>query len=152
MARRRHTAAPAGGIPLGGNAIKVNLRRTPHESDEADEPASSPRRLHLVLKNFRARVQPGILYHVFLSLPPGVAGRAAERHYVGRLNFFNAVPHAGHRGEFVGKTRSFDITDLSSRLREAGLLHGTPNVTIAPAGEPAAAAQPLIGEISLVEE
>jgi len=149
--RARSIAAPPGGIPLGRQAIKVNLRRAARESVESDEAGERPRRVFLVIKNYRANVQPGILYHVYLALPPGTAGQAAERHYVGPLSFFDAVPHAGHAGAFVGRTARFDVTDIADRLRAAGQFEA-PSVTVAPAGAPAASAQPVIGEISLVEQ
>jgi len=148
---RRHSIAPTGGIPLGGQAIKVNLGSAQREA-ESDEAGSPGRRTYLVLRNYRANVTPGIVYHVYLALPPGTRGEAAQRHYVGPLSFFNAVPVPGHVGQFTGKTHRFDVTALAQRLRTAGLLGANPSVTIAPAGEPAAAAQPVIGEISLVEE
>lgn len=148
----RSTAAPSGGIPLSGNAIKVSLGRPVRDSGESDEAGQQPRRTFLVLRNYRANVQPGVIYHLYLALPPGRSGQAAERHYVGPLSFFDAVPHAGHGGNFIGKTARFDVTDVAARLRAAGQLEGTPSVTIAPAGQPVAAAQPVIGEISLVEQ
>ena len=150
MARRR-SIAPAGGIPLGGNAIKINLGQAQREG-ESDEAGVPGRRIYLVLRNYRTNVQPGILYHVYLSLPPGTRGAAAQRHYVGPLSFFDAVPVPGHAGQFGGKTRRFDVTALAQRLRAAGLLDDNPSVTIAPAGEPASAAQPVIGEIAFIEE
>lgn len=148
----RSTVAPSGGIPLSGNAIKVSLGRPVRDSEESDEAGQQPRRMFLVLRNYRASVQPGVIYHLYLALPPGRSGQAAQQHYVGPLSFFDAVPHAGHGGNFVGKTARFDVTDVAARLRSAGQLDGTPSVTIAPAGQPAAAAQPVIGEISLVEQ
>ena len=148
----RHTAAPAGGIPLGANAIKINLRLATRESVESDEAAA--RRTYLVLRNYRANVQPGVIYHVYLALPPGTAGRAAQRHYVGPLSFFDAVPIPGHGhgGTFEGKTARCDVTELANRLRSQGVVDGTPSITIAPAGQPSSRAQPVIGEISLIEQ
>lgn len=144
-------AAPAGGIQLGGQAIMVNLQGVRREGGEAAEDEGRPRRLYLVLRDYRANAQPGILYHVFLALPPGTAGQAAEQHYVGTLNFFNAVPHR-HGHDEVARTASFDVTDLAERLRAAGRLPEHPSVTIAPVGQPASMAQPVIGGISLIEQ
>jgi subtilisin family serine protease/outer membrane protein OmpA-like peptidoglycan-associated protein len=148
----RKTAAPPGGIPLGANAIKVNLRGETREGVESDETSGRARRVYLVLRNYRANVQPGVIYHVYLGLPPGVTGQAAQRHYVGPISFFDAVPLAGHDDSFVGRTARFDVTAIATRLRGSGHLGASPSVTIAPAGEPASNARPLIGEISLVEE
>lgn len=148
---RHSTAAPAGGIPLGANAIKVNLRQRPQGPAEAQE-AGAAGKVYLVLRNYRANVQPGVIYHVYLGLPAGTTGQAAQRHYVGPLSFFGAVAHQGHAGHFEGRTARFDVTAIAARLRSAGALAAAPSVTIAPAGAPAAQAQPVIGEISLVEE
>lgn len=149
----RHIAAPAGGIRLGGDAIRVTLPRSSGESSEADEATGPARRTYLVLRNYRASAGTGVIYHVYLSLPPGTRGADAQRHYVGPLSFFGAVPLPGHGGTHAGRTARFDVTRIVQRLRAAGLAEGTtPSVTIAPAGRPSAAAQPVIGEISLVEK
>jgi outer membrane protein OmpA-like peptidoglycan-associated protein/subtilisin family serine protease len=149
---RRSTVAPAGGIPLGGNAIRVNLGRPTRDSEEFDESGQGSGRTYLVMRNIRADAQPGVVYHVYLSLPAGAAGQAAQQHYVGPLSFFDAVPMPDHGGHFIGKTRRFDVTAITRRLRAAGQLGDEPSVTIAPAGQPPSAAQPVIGEISFVEE
>lgn len=119
---RRSVAAPTGGIPLGANALKVNLRPAAAPSRESEEATPGSGRVYLVLRNYRARVQPGIIYHVYLALPPGTAGRAAEQHYVGPLSFFDAVPNPGHHGEFVGKTKRFDVSSPA----KAGGHHSCP--------------------------
>lgn len=150
---RRSTVAPSGGIPLGGNAIRVNLGRLQQEGEALDDEADgAPRRVYLVMRNLRANVQPGVVYHVYLALPAGAGGQAAQQHYVGPLSFFDAVPMPGHGPQAGGKTRRFEVTAIADRLRAAGMLDDSPSVTIAPAGQPAAAAQPVIGEISFVEE
>jgi tyrosinase len=151
MNTQTHKAAPSGGIALGAQTIKVTLRPTARTSGESEGEDGHAKRLYLVLRNYRANTQPGIIYHVYLALPAGVSGHAAEQHYVGPMSFFDAVPH-GHHGVGAGRTTSFDVTDVAERLRAAGLLTGHPSVTIAPAGEPATASQPIIGEISLVEQ
>jgi tyrosinase len=151
----RHRAAPSGGIALGAQAIQVTLPRErdgTRESGESEEADAGQRgRVFLQLRNFRADAPPGVLYHVYLSLPEGARGRDATRHYVGPLSFFDAVPGRAHAQHFRGKSTSFDVTDIVRRLRREGLFSGTPSVTIAPAGAPPEAARPLIGEIRLVQ-
>ena len=81
---------------------------------------------------------------------------AAQRaaHLVGTINFFDAVAHPGHESASVDKTRfiSFDATEVVRELRDKKLLGAAPAVTIMPIGRPAAAAKPVVEEISLVEE
>ena len=64
------------------------------------------------------------------------------------------MPHPGHESASVDKTRfiSFDATEVVRELRDKKLLGATPAVTIVPIGRPAAAAKPVVEEISLVEE
>ncbi|HEX3151239.1 MAG TPA: tyrosinase family protein [Gemmataceae bacterium] len=115
------------------------------------------KRVLLVLKGLRADAQPGVLYNLYLELPEGAKGEKAAPHLVGSINFFNAVAHgeAGHgKMEAKGPERfeQFDITELSKGLQGKGLLKAKPTVTIAPAGTQAEKANPVIGEISIVEE
>ncbi|GAB3102670.1 S8 family serine peptidase [Lysobacter terrae] len=150
-ARVTHRAGAPQGIALGSQTIQVNLRTVARPPHEAADDTGQPKRLYLVLRNFRANHLPGVVYYIYLQLPPGTRGEAAERHFVGPLHFFGATPHPGNPN-IEGKTHSFDITDIAERLRAAGMLQGRPTVTFAPAGQPAANAQPVIGDIALVEE
>ena len=110
------------------------------------------------MRDLHADAQPGVLYHVYLELPAGASGQRMEAHHVGVVNFFNAVSHgaAGHgHGDAAKKSTArflrFDVTDLARKLQGQGLLKEKPTLTIAPAGQPAADAKPVIGEISLIE-
>jgi len=47
---------------------------------------------------------------------------------------------------------SFDITDLAKQLAADGRLTTTPRLTIAPSNEFEGNAQPVIGEITLIEQ
>ena len=108
-------------------------------------------KLYLVLKNLKADVHPGVIYHVYLDLPEGASPKDAINYQVGTINFFDAVPHAGrqdsHESNSERKFRSFDITNIAKTV-----LKDNPSVTIAPLGEPAAEARPVVGEVSLVEQ
>ena len=74
------------------------------------------------------------------------------------INFFDAVhlaDHSGHggaAGQATDKFFSFDVTELFKRLHLNKQLRAKPTLTIVPAGQPASAAKPVIGEISLVEQ
>jgi tyrosinase len=160
-------AASAGPIRLGQRATAVALASPPGAESEPlavrVEQVEEDRRLLLVLRGLATQLQPGVLYHVYLQLPAGADGQPAEEHLVGSINFFDAEEHAEHgggEGHGAGhaegappdKFYSFDVTTLAKRLAAAGTLPGAPIVTIAPANDPNAEAQPVVGEIRLVEQ
>ena len=93
-------------------------------------------------------MQPEVIYHLYLELPAQTAGAAGEEYYIGNINFFGR----GHSHGSDDKFYSFDITDLAKRLKAKGLLTDKAELTIAPAGQPASAATPVIGEVSIVEQ
>lgn len=148
-------SAGSGGIALGAAPIRVHLATTREDMSFADEieALGDEKKLYLVINNYRAEAQPGVLYHVYLDLPSGPSDQHREGHYVGTLSFFNAVPHSGHQAAaMTGRRRSFDVTDVVRRLRSEGRAGTAPSVTIVPAGRPASEARPVIGDISLVGE
>jgi hypothetical protein len=112
--------------------------------------------MYLVLRNMRAVDQPGVLYTLYLDLPEGTSPRNGAAYRVGTLNFFDAVDPGDHADgmhtPMESKFRSFDVTALLQKLRNRGALSAKPTLTIVPHGTPAAAAQPIIGEITLVEQ
>jgi tyrosinase len=124
------------------------------------EEVPEDRRLLLVLRGLKTDLQPEVLYNVYLELPEGAGGQPSEAHLVGTINFFDAQEHGEHGGEHEAgheaappeRFHSFDVTDLARRLAAEGRLSGTPAVTIAPADSPVAEAQPVVGEIHLVEQ
>jgi tyrosinase len=109
------------------------------------------RKLYLVIKNLHADLHPETIYHVYLDLPEGTNPKDAQSYEVGTINFFNSVPHQGHGGAPEANVEkrfySFDVTDMAKKV-----LQDKPTVTIAPLGEPASEAKPVVGEISLVEQ
>jgi hypothetical protein len=149
-----HAIAPEGGIKLGAGPIQVTLR-PPAVTESTSIPLTNRvkalkrgKRLYLVLKNLQANTQPGVLYNIYCDLP-------ANAHKVGTINFFDAVGHDGHNNTSPSpndKSVSFDITQVAKKLRATGLLKDKPVLTIAPSGQPDANAQPVIGEIQLVEQ
>lgn len=113
------------------------------------------RRLYLVITRLSAQEAPGTLFDVFLELPAGTSGTAAEANKIGTIHFFDAVGHGGHATAAANANQkffSFDITDLAKRLVSEGRLTATPELTIAPADEVNATSRPVVGEITLVEQ
>ena len=92
-----------------------------------------------------------MVYQVFLELPAAASAAAARNFLVGTINFFGAEAHE-HGAAAQDRFFSFDITDLARSLVRRSRLSANPSVTIAPAGQPAADATPVIGEISLEEQ
>lgn len=161
-ASRAKVKAP---VPLSPTAVRVTLEPPPALGAAPAVPladrvrALGGRRLFLVIKGLRAQVQPEVLYHVYLELPPGTAPEGESRHYVGTVNFFDAVGLTGHEdhgpaaaGAVPDKFFSFDVTALAKDLLAKGQLSAKPGLTIVPAGQPVAEAKPVLGEITLVEQ
>lgn len=158
-------ARAAAPISLAARRTDVELEPPPGAESEPlaarVEDMAGGRRLFLVLRDLQTDVQPGVLYHVYLEAP-AAEGQPPEAHLVGSINFFDAEDHEDHGGaDAEGATpadaarpekfHSFDVTELVRRLAAADRLSGTPRVTIAPADAPAAEAEPLVGEVRLVE-
>lgn len=104
----------------------------------APAPQARPAHLYLVIRNLQAQAQPGVLYAVYLNVGTGAAKKSSR---LGTINFFDA----GMAGMVSQKFASFDVT---------GILDGNVSakeiaVTIAPVGEPATGAKPVIGDITL---
>ncbi len=103
-------------------------------------------KVFLVLSNLTTEIQPGVLYSVYLEAPRGRG--APEPFLVGSLNFFSAMGGMGGM-KMANRSRSFDITDLANRLAGEGRMEASPAISFVPASRAAAAAQPLIGSVSL---
>jgi hypothetical protein len=104
----------------------------------AAPPPAAPTHLYLVIRNLQARAQPGVLYAVYLNVGTGAAKKSSR---LGTISFFDA----GMAGMMSQKFASFDVT---------GIVDGNIStievaVTVAPVGEPARDAKPVIGDITL---
>jgi tyrosinase len=137
------------GIPLGPGPVSLTL--TSAGGAAASVPLGTRidklppnHHLYIVVRDVASNVQPEVLYHLYLQTRDA-------RNYIGAIHFFDSS-HAHGEGGAVAKFFSFDITELAKRLRKEGKLGANAEVTIAPAGAPAAAAKPVIGEVSLVEQ
>ncbi len=118
-------------------------------------PAAETGRLVLSLNSVQARAAPGIVYKVYLDLPPNASPDAAGEHFVGVLNFFDkAMPRQeASPGKAMGKTVSFDITDVAQRVRRPGEEDRDFKVTLVPTGAPKDASSPtILGGINITRE
>jgi len=148
------------GGPLGAKPVRIILEAPRTEAtpgpvfQERVAKLKEDTRLYLVLRDIRANMQPGVLYHVFLDLPEGMDLREAQEHRVGVINFFDATGHGEEKApaEGKGRNRSFDITQLARKIQTRRALSEKPAVTIAPSGEPVSEARPVIGKIFVFEQ
>ncbi len=155
--RARVTAA----VELGSTPVRARLTAPPSAAAGLDDLVarvrnlSANRRLFVVIRRLNAQAPPGTIFNVFLGLPADATGSAADAYKIGSIQFFDAVPHAGHGSASAASNQkffSFDITELAKRLASEGRLTSTPELTIAPADEVDAGARPVVGEIQLIEQ
>lgn len=141
-------------VVLGARATRVLLVMSNGRQGSFDQRVRYLRpgqRLYLVLQDLYARAPTDVVYDVYLNLPAGAGSKQAVAHWVGDVNFFDAVDHKhDHNAEpsFV----SYDITDKAQALLVKRRLGPTAVVTIVPAGTPAVNARPEIGQVSIVEQ
>lgn len=158
---QRRASVTTGAVELRPTAVSVTLEPPPPTSPGALQEtltgrvAALPptRQLYLVAKGVRADAQPGVLYNLYLDPPRGRRLTTGGRnpHYLGSINFFDAATHTHGHGGAGTKAFSLDITRAARTLHARGRLRAKPTLLIAPAGQPAAEAKPVIGEITLVE-
>lgn len=143
-------ASAAGPIALGAVPVTVVLETAAGEPATALAASGHPgRRIHLVLRDLEAAVQPGVLYHLYLGLPPAAEPAADDPRHAGVLNFF-AAEQAGEESGDAGSFFSFDVT-AAVRALAAGPSAGEPlTVTVRAAAEPVPGARATIGRIELV--
>jgi hypothetical protein len=111
------------------------------------------RRLHLVLLGLAADAPPGVLYAIYLDLPPMATPEQKRRHAVGTINFFNFIGAESDEAKKSPNRRavSLDVTEVARQLQLSGKLRDKPVITIAPVGKPAAGTKPVVDEIRLIE-
>jgi hypothetical protein len=129
--------------PAADNAASLSARVATVRQD---------RKVYLVVKGLGANEQPGVIYQIYLALPPGVAPKPDGPHYVGALNFFNAGVSGGGAENPDPRFYSFDVTDRLKMLQSQKTLGDAVTVTIVPASQPRAGARPVIAEIALVAQ
>jgi len=135
-------AAETTRVPLHPSAAAGALKR-----QLADLGEQHP--LFLVLDDLRAVQEPGIIYEIYLGLPPGAVPATGDGHFVGTLNFFAVAPPNTAR-----RSRSYNVTALIPALLSQGLSDDSVAVTIVgrAQSQPPAAAQPTIGSVALVAQ
>lgn len=117
------------------------------------ETLTQNQRIYLVLRELHAAEQPGVLYHLYLDLPQGSKPEKDDPHYVGSVNFYNAVPLEGGRAGSNAKLfRSYDLTALLKNLQQRNPLSDRTTITIIPSGVPAISAKASIGRIEIMEQ
>ncbi len=129
--------------PAAGNAAPLSARIATGRRD---------RKMYLIVKGLGTNEQPEAIYQVYLALPPGMAPKPEGPHYVGSLNFFNAISYGAAPAQPDPRFFSFDVTDLLRMLQASNSLNDAMTVTIVPTAAPRANAKPVIGEIALVEQ
>ena len=143
------TLAAARAVTLAAATTRVVLQPSAAAGLRQQLKDLGPRPLFLMLDDLRAVQTPGIIYEIYLGLPPGAAPNADDPHYVGTLNFFAvAAPNTARR------SRSYDVTTLVARLLSQGLPEDQLSVTIVGRvqSEPPAAVPPSIGSVALVAQ
>ena len=112
------------------------------------------RHVFLVLRDLRATEQPGVLYHLYLDLPPGATPEQDDPRYIGTFNFYDAIPIDTGEGKKTATPSSgffsFDISETARALRGRGMLSERTTVTIRAGGTPTPGAKPVIGRMELV--
>jgi len=108
-------------------------------------------RIYLVMKDAAAAAQPEVVYDVYLDAPENFRPSENDPHHVGTINFFAAAGTQAMPGS-VPRTFSLDVTQQVRALAAVDQLSANPAVTIVPAGQPSAAARPVIGQIQIVEQ
>lgn len=145
-----------GPVELGAQEARVPLR--PPEGDarfsvqERLRSLGTERRLFLVVGGLHAMGTPGVVYDIYLNLKEGIAGREAEAHRAGIVNFFAAdmPPGSKEMGDKPGLV--FDVTEVLQNLDSANALGRDVTVTITPNGKPNEKAKASLGELSLIEQ
>jgi hypothetical protein len=145
-------AAPVGAVALRGEPTRIPLVPSPGAEPWRERFATlgPGKHLFLILGDLRATAPPGVVYGVYLGLPPGPIPDAPDPYFVGTLNFFAVTPPAAAAQPF----RSYDVTGPMKTLLSIGLPDASLAVTIVPvgAGPESSSAQPTIGRIVLVAQ
>jgi hypothetical protein len=141
-------------IELKSEPIEATLEpEDPSGVNELVKALKPGRKLHLVLLGLGTQAPPGVLYGVYLDLPPRATQEQKRLHSVGAINFFNFIGHESEEAKKSSGRRqvSFDVTTVAKKLQLEGKLRDKPVITIAPIGKPKREAKPIVSEIHLIE-
>jgi tyrosinase len=107
-------------VALEGRTVTVALDVTPPVSPHVASVAEADRSVYLNVEGITGDRNPGTSYGVYLNLPSGSQGAAADEHHVGNLSFFGiervgdtARDHSGGHGLH----HAYNITDLVAELK-----------------------------------
>lgn len=123
--------------------------------------AAGLRRRYLVMRGLTASEQPGVLYSVYIDLPPGTTPAANDPRRIGSVNFFAARPAGAANGPDAASRFnrdadklffSFDLTATVDVLRRRGLLLPRSMVTFIPDGLPQPGARVIVGGLEIVDQ
>jgi tyrosinase len=113
------------GVVLAGEAVSVSLGVSESvQPTVRDALESKPEaRIYLSVDDLRADNNPGVVYGVYLDVPPDVSGEARQSYHVGNIAPFGIEhandPDRSHAGD-PGFRHVFDITDRVRELERAG--------------------------------
>src|SRR5438045_7375332 len=148
-----------GPVSLSSGSARVTLGPVAESSTDQKTLASligtlaRGRHIYLVVRDLRVVGQPGVLFRLYIDLPPEAKPIRTDPHYVGALNFYNsAEPGRFDANEKNPMFVSFDITRVLRNLRAQKLLSDQTTLTIIPSGTPATQSDPRIGRIEIVEQ
>jgi tyrosinase len=89
------------------------------------EAGAEPSRVYLNVEDIRADENPGVSYAVYVNAPDQDDDPTDDTHYAGNITFFGIEVaqdlDRDHPGGHGGMRFAFDITDIYTRLRDAGL-------------------------------
>lgn len=124
-------------------------------------PLAAGLRRYLVLRGLTASVQPGVLYSVYIDLPPGARPAANDPRHIGSINFFAARPPDAAKGPDAAAPHnqaaeklffSFDLTDTVDVLKQRGQLLPRTTVTFIADGPPDQSARVVVGRLEIVDQ
>jgi hypothetical protein len=147
-------------VSLGSDPIHVTFQ--PAAEAGADQRTlavrfntlASGRHIYLVVRDLRVVGQPGVLFRLYLDLPPEGKPVRTDSYFVGALNFYNAA----EPGRFDAPNDkspmfiSYDITRVLKNLQAQKLLSDQTTLTIIPTGPPATHSNPRIGRLEIIEQ
>jgi hypothetical protein len=150
----RAKTKPGTRVELKSEPVEATLEpEAPKGVTELVKALKPGEKLHLVLLGLGTETPPGVLYGVYLDLPPMATLEQKRSHAVGAINFFNFIGYESEEAKNSPHRRgiSLDVTDVAKRLQFENKLRDKPVITIAPIGKPRPEAKPIVSEIHLIE-
>lgn len=146
----------AGPLPLSAQPTSAALTGPALAS-----PLAAGLRRYLILRGLTATAQPGVIYAVYIDLPPGAKPAANDPRHVGSINFFSARPPDAANGPDATSLQnrdgeklffSFDLTDTVELLKQRGLLLPRTTVTFIADGPPDQSVRVVVGRLEIVDQ